>query len=132
MIAIIFATLLGGTAGQVADIPSEGMLCSLAEALLVWSPPIFDDGCVQPLAMHCGRSGVFATDGRPVVRFRYKGDGRAKWAFPNSPCAARGIWLYKTGGRMPPGAHDYLQVSLDRIRPGEIQFDLALLTFSWV
>jgi hypothetical protein len=127
MMAIILAAFLVGTGGQDAKSPSEGMLCSLAEALLVWSPPDGDDrGCIEPLAMRCGRGGVFASDGRAVVRFRYKGDSRARWAFPNAPCAARGIWLYKTRGRMPTGAHEYLQVFLDNIRPGEIEFDLTL------
>jgi hypothetical protein len=126
MIVTLLSVLLAGAGGQAAALPSEGALCSLAESLLLWSPPISEQGCVLPFAMDCGRKGLFAADGRPVVRFRYRGDERATWAFPNAPCGARGIWLYKTGGEMPPGAGLYLQVFLERIRPREIKFDLTL------
>ena len=126
MLTTILASLLAVGGGNPADLPSEQALCSLADALVVWSPPVPGEGCVSPLAKGCGGKLLVASDGRPVVRFRYKGDKNATWAYPKSPCSDRGVWLYRTDGQMPAGAGGYLQVYLDRISRREIRFNLSM------
>ena len=126
MLTAILASILAVGGGNPAELPSEQALCSLADALVVWSPPVPGEGCVSPLAKGCGGKLLVASDGRPVVRFRYKGDKDARWAYPKSPCSDRGVWLYKTDGQMPVGAVGYLQVDLDRISRREIRFNLSM------
>jgi hypothetical protein len=126
MLSTLLTLILAG-GGQSNGLPSEPLLCSLAEALLIWSPPVdgAGDGCVLPFAMGCGGRALFAGDGRPVVGLFYKGADKGSWAYPNDPCAARGLWLYKRGGRMPPGAHEMLKVDISRARPLEVWFTLT-------
>jgi hypothetical protein len=122
------AYILAVVAAQSSALPNERMLCSLADALLVWSPPDDrDDGCIPPFAVtDCGRGGLFATDRRPVFRFTYDGEKDASLGYPKDSCGARGIWLFGTSGQMPPGSFKYIHVELDRMRRREVMFTMTL------
>lgn len=122
MIFQLIIFILSGASSLSTELPSEPMLCSLAESLLTWSPPMSGEGCTVPFAMGCGRRSLFADDGKPVVRLVLDGEEKAKWAYPAAPCAERGIWLYRSEGEMPPGATAYLQVFLDRVKRREVSF----------
>jgi hypothetical protein len=102
-------------------------LCSLADALLVWSPPDPGAGCILPFAMSdCSRNGLFSDDRRPVFRFSYAGAAQAGWGYPKNSCGARGIWLSRPDGPMPPGASIYIEISLERMKPREVTFTMTL------
>ena len=126
---LAIAYLLALAATPTNSPPSEPLLCSLADALLVWSPPVAGTGCILPFAMSdCTRAGLFADDHRPVFRFSYDGAAKAGWGYPKDSCAARGIWLSRPDGQMPPGASLYVEVSLERMKPREVTFTLTLGT----
>jgi hypothetical protein len=124
---LAIAYLLAAAATQTTSPPSERLLCSLADALLVWSPPDPGTGCILPFAMSdCTRAGLFANDRRPVFRFSYEGAAESGWGYPKDSCGARGIWLSRPNGQMPPGASIYVEVSLERVKLREVAFTMTL------
>ena len=126
-VAIAYALAL--LAVQPSAPLDEKLLCSLADALLVWSPPEPGNLCGPPFPMiGCGQRGIFAKDRRPVFRFTYGGQKVAGRGYPKDPCAARGIWLYGANRRMPPGSSTYIDVDLNRTTAGELRF---MMTFGF-
>ena len=123
---LVIAYALALVAVQPGAPLDEKLLCSLADALLVWSPPETGNVCSPPFPMiGCGQRGIFAKDRRPVFRFTYGGEKAASRGYPKDSCGARGIWLYGANRKMPPGSTTYIDVELYRTPADELGFTMT-------